>query len=166
MFKAAGWLEVDSAVQDTMLSAISDTLERKNYLTLPMSRLYLFGRYQDHGLVHAEPVKVVKSRHHLRLWKSTYEVEGRPLWCISATHDIGFERDKRDKIMPTHKIDPNVDEEREYVNETLSGTGMVAQRTHMKPAKPVTSAQTASGGDFHSDGRVVVLMLKKDKAEP
>ncbi|MGA3210158.1 MAG: LssY C-terminal domain-containing protein [Terriglobales bacterium] len=166
VFKTAGWLEVDSTVQETMLTAMSDTLARKNYLTLPMSRLYLFGRYQDYGLVHAEPVKVAKSRHHLRLWKSTYEVEGRPLWCVAATHDIGFERDKRDKIVPTHKIDPNIDEEREYVNETLSGTGLVVQRAHMKPSKPVMDSNTASGGEFHTDGRVLVLVLKKDRAEP
>ena len=166
IFKAAGWVQVDSSVEGTVLTAVSDTLARKNYLTMPMSKLYLFGRSQDYGLVHAEPLKVAKSRHHLRLWKSTYELDGRPLWCVAATHDIGFERDKRLKVLPTHKIDPNVDEEREYVNETLAATGLVAESTHVTPSHPVTDAMTASGGDFHSDGREVVLVLRKDTTQP
>ena len=167
-FKRAGWLQVDSSVEGAPINLLSDTLQRKNYLTMPMSKLYLFGRSQDYGLVHAEPVKVAKSRHHLRLWKSNYEVEGRPLWCVAATHDIGFERDKRlihGKILLTHKIDPNIDEEREYVNETLFSTGMVAQRSHIKPSKAVTEAVTATGGEFHSDGRILALMLRKDTTD-
>jgi LssY C-terminus len=166
MFKAAGWVQVDSSVEGTVLTAVSDTLARKNYLTMPMSRLYLFGRSQDYGLVHAEPLKVAKSRHHLRLWKSTSELDGRPLWCVAATHDIGFERDKRVKVLPTHKIDPNVDQEREYVNETLSATGSVAESNHIRPSQPVTDAVTASGGEFHSDGRELVLVLRNDTAQP
>jgi len=62
----------------------------------------------------------------------------------------------------THKIDPAIDGEREYVNDTLSRTGLVAQRTHVSPANPLTEASTATGGSFHSDGRVLVLILKDD----
>ena len=166
IFKAAGWVQVDSSVEGTVLTALSDTLARKNYLTMPMSRLYLFGRSQDYGLVHAEPLKVAKSRHHLRLWKSTYELDGRPLWCVAATHDVGFERDKRVKVLPSHKIDPNVDQEREYVSETLAATGLVTESSHIKPSQPVTDAVTASGGDFHSDGRELVLVLRNDTTQP
>ena len=162
IFKAAGWVEVDSSVEGSVLNALSDTLARRNYLTMPMSKLYLFGRSQDYGLVHAQPVKVAKSRHHLRLWKSALELDGRPVWCVAATHDIGFERDKRLKVLPTHKIDPNVDAEREYVNETLSSTGLVAESTHLKPSQPITDAMTATGEEFHSDGQELVLVVRRD----
>ncbi len=43
---------------------------------------------------------------------------------MAATHDIGFERDQRNNGV-THKIDPAIDGEREYVNDTLSSTGLV-----------------------------------------
>jgi hypothetical protein len=126
---------------------------------MPMSVLYLFGRAQDYGFAHGEPVKVAMSRNHLRVWKSPYEVAGRPLWCVAATHDIGFERDQRKPGAVTHKIDPAIDGEREYVNGTLSSTGLVVQRDHVKPADPLTTAKTATGGEFHSDGRILVLVL-------
>jgi hypothetical protein len=159
VFTAAGWVKVDAGVQNTVMTAIFDSLEKKDYLTMPMSTLYLFKRQQDYGFAHAEPVRVAMSRNHLRAWKSPYEVNGRPLWCIAATHDIGFERDQRNNGV-THKIDPAIDGEREYVNNTLTSTGLVIQRTHVTPADALTEAKTATGGSFHSDGRIVVLVLK------
>lgn len=158
-FTTAGWVQVDKTVGNTALNAVMDSLEKKDYLTMPMSSLFLFNRSQDYGFAHAEPVRVAMSRNHLRVWKSPYDVDGRPLWCVAATHDIGFERDQRNNGV-THKIDPATDGEREYVNGTLSGTGLVIQRDHVTPADPLTTAKTATGGEFHSDGRILVLVLK------
>jgi hypothetical protein len=159
VFARAGWVQVDRSVQDAVVNAVIDSLEKKDYLTMPMSTLYLFDRPQDYGFAHAEPLRVAMSRNHLRVWKSPYAVDGRPLWCVAATHDVGFERDERnDKL--THKIDPAIDGEREYVNDTLSRTGLVTQRTHVTPANPVTTASTATGDSFHSDGRIVILVLQ------
>ncbi len=159
VFTTAGWVKVDKGVGSTLEEGIKDTFEKKDYLTMPMSILYLFDRPQDYGFAHAEPVRVVMSRNHLRVWKSPHEVKGRPLWCVAATHDIGFERDQRNNGL-THKIDPAIDGEREYVNDTLSATGLVAARDHVTPSTPLTTAKTATGGEFHSDGRVLALVLK------
>ncbi len=164
VFTTAGWVHVDASVQGTVLSALTDSLQKKDYLTMPMSILYLFKRPQDYGFAHAEPVKVAMSRNHLRVWKSPYQVGGRPLWCVAATHDIGFERDQRNNGV-THKIDPAIDGEREYVNATLSGTGLVTERTHVAPTIPLTEARTATGGSFHSDGRILVLVLSDGTAK-
>jgi len=158
-FTSAGWVQVDKEVRSTALNALMDSFEKKDYLTMPMSVLFLFNRAQDYGFAHAEPVRVAMSRNHLRVWKSPYAVDGRPLWCVAATHDIGFERDQRNNGI-THKIDPAIDGEREYVDGTLSATGLVIQRDHVTPADPLTTAKTATGGEFHSDGRIVVLVLK------
>jgi hypothetical protein len=158
-FTAAGWVKVDSSVQDTVLTGLVDSLSKKDYLTMPMSILYLFKRPQDYGFAHAEPVRVAMSRNHLRVWKSPYTAGGQTVWCAAATHDIGFERDQRNNGI-THKIDPAIDGEREYVNDTLSATGLVVQRTHVTPANPLTEAKTATGGSFQSDGRILVLVVK------
>jgi hypothetical protein len=127
---------------------------------MPMSPLYLFGRPQDYGWAHAEPIKVVASRNHLRVWKAQFQVDGQTLWVGAATHDIGFERDERNDGI-THKIDPDVDLERDYVEKTLLATGLVAEVTHILPANPLKEARTATGGSFHSDGRVLTLKLNE-----
>lgn len=158
-FKAAGWVQVDASVESTVVTGLIASLSKESYLTMPMSTLYLFNRPQDYGFAHAEPLRVAMSRNHLRVWKSPQVVGGTPVWCIAATHDIGLERDQRNNGV-THKIDPAIDGEREYVNETLSGTGLVVAREHVTPPNPLTEAKTATGGGFRSDGRILVLILK------
>jgi hypothetical protein len=158
VFTTAGWVRVDSDVQSTVIAGLIDTIQKKDYLTMPMSTLYLFSRPQDYGFAHAEPVRVAMSRNHLRVWQSSYSVGGRPVWCVAATHDIGFERDERNNGI-THRIDSEIDKEREYVNDTLSGTGLIVAREHIAPPDPLTEARTATGGTFRSDGRILVLVL-------
>jgi LssY C-terminus len=160
VFKNAGWVQVDKSVQEAVFSAVLQSLERTDYLTMPMSVLYLFGRGQDYGMAHAEPVKVAMSRNHLRVWQAPDDlIPGKTVWCVAATHDIGFERDQRNNGV-THKIDADVDKEREYVNQTLTDTGLVGLRGHVTPKDPLTTAKTATGGEFHSDGRILVLVLQ------
>jgi hypothetical protein len=140
-------------------------LSKESYLTMPMSPLYLFGRAQDFGWAHAEPIAVVASRNHLRIWKAPFTAKGQTVWVGAATHDIGFEKDQRNDNL-THKIDPDIDLERKYVEKTLSGTGLVDQVSHFLPNHPVKEAKTATGGSFHSNGEVLVLKLIEPVAEP
>ncbi len=157
-FTNAGWVKVDSTVADTILHGILESISKESYVTMPMSQLYLFGRPQDYGWAHAEPISVVSSRNHLRIWKAPFLVKGETLWVGAATHDIGFERDQRNNGV-THKIDPDIDLERDYVEKTLAATGLVAEVTHFLPDGPMKEARTATGGSFHSNGQVLVMKL-------
>jgi hypothetical protein len=157
-FTTAGWVKVDADVEGAALRALLESLSMKSYLTMPMSQLYLFGRAQDYGWARAEPIAVVASRNHLRIWKASWQVKGQTLWVGAATHDIGFERDQRNNSI-THKIDPDIDLERDYVEKTLSSTGYVTDITHFLPENSMKEARTATGGSFHSSGQVLVLKL-------
>ena len=158
IFTTAGWVKVDANVSDTLLHGLIESISKESYLTMPMSPLYLFGRQQDYGWAHAEPISVVASRNHLRIWKAPFDVNGQTLWVGAATHDVGFEKDQRNNGI-THKIDPNIDLERDYVEKTLISTGLVDEVTHILPANPMQEAKTATGGSFHSNGQVLVLKL-------
>ena len=157
-FEAAGWVKVDRAKEDAVVHGLLSVLNKQAYVELPMSELTLFGRVQDYGLAHAEPLSVVMQRHHLRLWKAPFEVDGQQLWVGAATHDIGFDRDQRNNGV-THKIDPDVDLEREFVAQSLDDTGLVAGLSYVAPSQPSKEARTATGATFHSDGRMLVIQL-------
>jgi hypothetical protein len=158
-FEAGGWMLADRTKKQAVLNALVSSLNKNAYLAMPMSELYLFGRVQDFGFEHAEPVQMVAQRHHLRVWKAPLQLQGQDVWVGAATHDIGFERDQRNNGV-THKIDPEIDKEREYMGETLDGTGNVAVLDHVLPPDPLTEAHTATGGSFKSDGRILVLQLR------
>jgi hypothetical protein len=165
-FITAGWVKVDSDVQTALLMGALASFSKESYLTMPMSQLYLFDRPQDYGWAHAEPITVVASRNHLRIWKAPFTVNSQTLWVGAATHDVGFEKDERNNGL-THKIDPDIDLERDYLEKTLCSTGLVAQVTHFLPKNPLQEAKTATGGSFHSSGQVLVLKLADStKASP
>lgn len=161
--QSAGWVLVDRSVKDAIFQGLLATLAMQSYTRLPMSELFLFGRPQDFGYAHADPVKVVASQHHFRLWKAPFEVQGTPVWAGAATHDIGFEKDPRNNSV-THKIDPDVDKEREYIASSLQATGAVAKTLYLTPSQAVKEARTAHGANFFSDGRTLVVILIPERS--
>jgi hypothetical protein len=158
-YEDGGWMLADKNKKQAIFHALTATLDKDAYLAMPMSQLYLFGRVQDLGYEHAEPVQMVQQRHHLRIWRAPVDLDGHPVWVGAATHDIGFEKDQRNNGL-THKIDPDIDKEREYLGETLDATGEVAVLGHVTPSDPLREAHTATGGSFHSDGQILVIQLK------
>lgn len=156
---AAGWVKAERLGEQGALHALINTVYRADYLAVPMSELYLFSRMQDFGYEQGEPYTVVASRHHFRLWKAPWKLDGQTVWVGAGTRDIGFEKDRRNGRV-THRIDPHVDKEREFIASSLEDTGSVRSATHMLPSHPVVSAFTATGEAYQSDGRVLVSFLK------
>jgi hypothetical protein len=157
--KAAGWVTVDRTDKDAIVRGILTSLSKEAYVTMPMSELRLFGRGQDFGYAQADPLRVVASRHHFRIWKAPFDLDGQTVWAGAGTHDIGFARDERTANAITHKIDPNVDGERDYIRDGLEQTGLVVKSDYIMPTDPVTTAKTATGEEFHSDGRTLLVYL-------
>jgi len=158
-FQAAGWIQPDKTTQDAIVHAIQETMAHKAYAEMPMSQLYLFGRPQDFGFVDGMPIQVVAERNHFRVWRTPWlDSQGRTVWAGAGTHDVGIEKDQSGTL--THRIDPNVDTERDYILQTLEDAGKVAATEYLTPADPVRQAVTATGDAYHSDGRILVICLK------
>jgi hypothetical protein len=158
-FGAADWHVADLDSKEAGLKAVLDTYQKKEYLQMPMSHLYLFDRMQDFGYEQAQAFAVVASRHHFRVWKAPFTCSDQVVWVGAATHDIGFEKDIRTGKL-THKIDPDVDSERGNLAEGLDKSGKAKNMTYYLPPNPVQDAKNASGGGYHSDGKLLVVFLK------
>ena len=158
-FAGAGWVAVDKSVGDALLHGLLSTLAHEAYTEMPMSTLFLFGRPQDLSFARGDAVTIAAERHHLRLWRTEQTVAGLPLWVGSATHDIGFERDQRNGNT-THKIDPKIDDERQFLLQSFDTTGAFTSAAYVTPANPMRKATTATGGSFFSDGRILVMQLR------
>jgi hypothetical protein len=156
---AANWHVADTSNTNAIVAAIEQTMEKQDYLTMPMSTLYLYNRPQDFGYEQAEPITMVASRHHFRIWKAPFTYKGQTVWVGAGTHDIAFEKDQRNGSV-THKIDPAVDGERDNIGGTLQQTGRVKELNYYLPPNPVQSAKNATGGEYHSDGRLLVMFLQ------
>lgn len=156
---AASWHIADTSDVSAVVAAIKDTYQKEDYLAMPMSTLYLFGRPQDYGYEMAEPIAMVASRHHFRLWKAPFTWNGETVWAGAGTHDIGFAKDKRNGNV-THKIDPNLDGERTNIGQSLDQAGKVKSMSYYLPPNPVQEAKNATGDSYTSDGKILVVFLK------
>jgi len=156
---AATWHVADTDNTKAVLNALEQTYESKDYLAMPMSTLFLFGRKQDFGYEMAEPIAMVASRHHFRIWKAPFTWRGSEVWCGAGTHDIGFAKDKRNRSV-THKIDPAVDGERDNIGSSLQKANLAKTLTYYLPPDPVQDARNATGDGYHSDGRLLVVFLQ------
>jgi hypothetical protein len=157
--EAATWHLADTDNRKAVLNALMETYESKDYLAMPMSTLYLFGRKQDFGYELAEPIAMVASRHHFRIWKSPITWKGQEVWVGAGTHDIGFAKDQRNNEV-THKIDPAVDGERDNIGASLQKANKAKTLSYYLPANSVQDAKNATGDGYHSDGRLLVIFLQ------
>ena len=155
-FQRAGWVKTDrwkmAFVWHLLRHGTSDT-------SVPMARFYLFGREQDYSYALPDPQAIVSRRHHLRIWKTGYTLDGSPIWAGAATHDVAIEIAKRGHLI-NHRIDPAVDAERDFVGSDLADTSSVSRREYLHGVDPVFQAQTASGEAYHSDSRILLLDLQ------
>ena len=154
-FERAGWVKTDKW---RPVMAWHLFCRRTHDAQLPMARFYLFGRVQDYSYALPDPNAIVSRRHHLRIWKTKYTVDGNPVWAGAATHDVAIEIAKRGRVI-NHTIDPEVDAERDFIGVNLGDVRMVSARQYLQPADPVFYANTASGEAYYSDSRILLLDL-------
>jgi hypothetical protein len=155
VFARAGWVKVEKSKPQIIWHLL---WQRTRYEKLPMDRLYLFGRAQDYSYALPDPSSIVARRHHLRIWKTSREVDGVPLWVGAATHDVGIEFVRR-KLWVFHRIDPNVDEERDFIARNLTETQRLLHQEYVRSAEGVSGAETATGQSYYSDNRMLLMGL-------
>lgn len=156
-FTAAGWYRADEIDLVTSVRISWDSLLGREYSTAPVSSLYLFGRKED--LAFERPGRSVRERDHVRLWNSGREAQdGRPIWIGGATRDIAVELAKTNHL-PTHRIAPDIDAERDLILADLTATGFVVDEG-WRPGfgKPIQGVN-GTGDPYFTDGRVAVLTL-------
>jgi hypothetical protein len=159
-FARAGWLKADKSKLQIIWRLL---WQREHYMKLPMDHLYVFGRPQNYSYVLPDPMSIVARRHHLRIWKTDRVVDGIPLWVGAATHDVSIQIVKH-KFRPFHRIDPNVDAERDFIAGNLAETRSLTREEYMPSSEPVFSARTATGQAYYSDSKMLFLGLNQGNA--
>jgi hypothetical protein len=155
---AAGWSRIACTKMGAVWHDVFDAIDIRHYRGLPMSKLYLFGRQQDVSYSNAKTPFSWWGRHHFRIWQAPFEVDGQTLWIGAATHDVGL-RWQGGHPHLIHKIDPDVDAERQYVSKSLGHTGRLELLGYVTPTDAPTEARTATGEHFYTDGRVLVMKV-------
>jgi len=133
---------------------------QNEFLTSPVSPLYLFGRKEDVVLQKAR--STINERVHARLWLTPFTFEGRRVWIGQVSRDIGVRVTDQTWNLTTHKIGPDVDFDRSYLLQDLIMSGFVEQYGYVSGvgAAPVSAPRTNLTGDpYYTDGLRAVVFL-------
>jgi hypothetical protein len=137
------------------------------YRYAPVSPLYLAGRRQELALQRARAS--INERIHLRLWQTPKVFEGQPIWIGQVSRDIGVRFTPRTWNLTTHKIDPDVDEARDYVLDDLMAARRVSRIGYVAGVEPATESsprRNLTGDPYFTDGRRAVAILSTQRTRP
>lgn len=160
-FIRAGWDETEAVGASSGLKTAISFISGGEYRYSPVSSLYLYGRPQDIALQKARDN--IHERNHLRLWMSPMIFENKAVWVGQISRDIGVRFTT--KTITTHKIDPDVDETREYLLENLAYHQALQRIGYVAgtiPAPIDMPRQNLTGDPYFTDGLRVVLWVTSD----
>jgi len=155
-FGEAGWSGAARLNPLSKFETLKALAEDRGYDEAPVSILLLDGKPPD--IVFEKANDTFARRHHLRIWRRSGTIAGKPVWLVAATHDTGinFSEAQRNFI---HRIEPQIDRERDKVVNDLLFTGRVKGLELVDRPQVPRETQNATGDRIETDGRIAVLLL-------
>ncbi len=154
----AAWDETEVVTAASGFKTGMSFITGGQYRYSPVSSLYTFGRKQDIALQRIR--ENINERNHFRLWLAPMTFEGKPVWIGQISRDIGVRFTR--KTITTHKIDPDVDETREFLVENLAYGQVLEKLAYVGGvgAAPIESPRANLTGDpYFTDGQRAVLWI-------
>lgn len=155
-FEKAGWYESDKVGLITGLQTLEATVRQAGYASAPVSLLTLSGRPPDH--VFQKGLDTFAKRHHIRIWKLADTYGGKGIWIGAGTRDIAISTSGKGTKW-SHRIDPHVDREREWIRTDLLYNQMASGYAYLERTNVPKTTSNATGDEILTDGRLLVLQL-------
>jgi len=159
-----GWDPTHALGAGTVRKTLQAFLLGYRYRYSPVSSLYLFDRRQDVTFQKAR--RTIHQRNHMRLWLSPYTYRGKPVWVGQISRDIGLRFTLRSPFLTTHKIDPQVDEARDYLVQDLLASESLQWLAYVKgvgPASPEAPRENLTGDAYFTDGLRTVAAVSSSR---
>jgi hypothetical protein len=159
-FIERGWRLDEPLDIHSVLRTMSAFVFGTEYTTSPVSPLYVFGRPQDIALQKAR--NNISLRNHLRVWRAPFTVEGQAVWVGQISRDIGSKLTTQSWSFTTHRISPEVDQDRYYLLQDLLLTGEVYRfgfASGVGVSSPADPRTNLGYDPYVTDGLRVVVFL-------
>jgi LssY C-terminus len=155
-FQEAGWSIATKLNSQSKFDTLRALAEDRGFQEAPVSLLLLDGK--PPSLVFEKSNNTFARRHHARLWRRAGTFHGKPVWLVAATHDTAVDFLETERLF-IHRIDSQIDRERQKIVNDLLFTGRVATFDLAdRPAVPSRS-RNATGDPLETDGRLAILLL-------
>lgn len=160
----ANWDETEAVTAASGFKTAMSFITGGEYRYSPVSSLYLFGRDQDIALQKIR--ENIHERNHFRLWRAPMNFEGTPVWIGQISRDIGVRFTR--KTITTHKIDPDVDETREFLLENLAYNQVLTKFAYVGGVGAASIDEpraNLTGDPYFTDGLRIVLWISSEPSD-
>lgn len=155
-----GWDPTHTIGRQSVGLTVKSFLVGSEYRYSPVSQLFYFSRGQDLALQKIRGT--IHQRNHLRLWRAPFSFRGKDVWAGQISRDIGVRFTWSSPILVTHKIDPDVDEAREYLVQDMIASGFLKSLAYTEgvdAASRETPSQNLTGDPYFTDGLRAVMFI-------
>ncbi len=161
IFTSAGWDETQALTFGSGFNMAKAFITGDSDRYSPVSPLYHNGHPQDLALQKSR--STINQRLHLRLWYTPARFRGKPAWIGAISRDIGVKFTWKSWYLTTHRIDPNIDDARDYLLADLIEIEKVKRFGFATIAKPLPMPRTNLTGDpYTTDGKLLVMELSTE----
>jgi hypothetical protein len=163
----ARWDETQAITVRSCLRTFKAFSLGSTYRYSPVSSLFMDGRQQDFALQRAR--HVINQRLHLRLWLTPLCFRGRPVWIGQISRDIGVRFTPKTWNLTTHKVDPDVDDARDYLLDDLLESARVALVGYVGGAQAASRdvpRRNLTGDPYFTDGLRALVMFAESRTDP
>jgi len=154
VFTDSNWYLSDPISFRSVFKIAKTAIFNESYLMAPMTPAFWNSEVNIFGFQKPTETNSVRQRHHARFWKSGFMTkDGKNIYVGTASLDIGL------KWLVTHRIDPAIDIERDYILKDLESTGRIINVKKEKFVRPILGSNS-SGDQFFTDGYVYIFEIK------
>ncbi|OGH05139.1 MAG: hypothetical protein A2W22_05700 [Candidatus Levybacteria bacterium RBG_16_35_11] len=154
VFKKAGWFLADRITLKRSLIELLEVIENKPDPTATVHPSIWNNTVQNFSFSKPTAKNTIRQRHHGRVWKTNVKtVTGQTLYVVTASYD------PRMKTFFSHKVDADIDAEREFLFKDLLKTGEIESYSKINFVAP-TQGRNFQGDFFYTDGKAYLIYLK------
>lgn len=153
-FKQHGWFRAHNLGTLSLAKALITGALNLSYHEGPISRSYINNKRFIMGFERPTKADTFRRRHHLRLWRTPYKINGRQVWAGTLSFDRSAGLSKSG--LPTHHISPSLSWEESFLAKSLG----VTRPKHLTISQPY-DGELNTGDDYKYDGKVLVIDLRE-----
>ncbi len=154
VFSQAHWQRAEAITLHTILKITQAAFLNEGYATAPMTPAFWDAQVNDFGFQKATDEDSIRERHHARFWRTNLITpDGFHVYVGTASFDSGL------KWGVTHKIEPDVDTERDLLLSDLQTSTAAHLEQTIQFVHPVLG-ENFTGDQFFTDGNLYVLVIE------
>jgi undecaprenyl-diphosphatase len=154
VLQQAGWISTDKAGISSFIRAVKALILETSYPSAPIAPSFWNAEIQHISFAKIPGPNWLRNARHVKIWRTKFLLKnGAKIYVGMVNANYGFKW----CIIP--KISPDLDTQRDLLNQDLILTGKIESQAKVQLVKPLIG-KNFIGDQFFTDGKAYIISLK------